>query len=505
MKLIYILFISLLIIYGCKDRSHVVHQDEIIYGEIGQRLDSLITPYIKKLRLLTDNEAGLAIGVTKGNRIVYLKTFGYADIEKKEQVNLNTKFHIASLSKPFVAFATLKLVEEGKIELDDHIDKYLPELNDADNRFGEVTIRQILTHSSGIPRHISVEDWQNPVVDKNALERNLTQLLDFELDFEPGSKYSYSNAGFDILGLIISRASGTSFFDFVQQEVLLPSGMTQSTYIKPIDSLPSNWANSHSYGLKTQVLVPYPYNLKVAPSAGLKSTILDMCNWGMLHLGKGSINGQEVLDMQLFETMVSPQFKTPWDEKIGLSWYLQKYLDRPIILHTGDSHGFESMIYIYPEEDISIVILANRSYSRTGRMVNAVSEVLFEEQPKSYQVSGIYKYAVAYLDHGPNVANDLWEQMKKDTTDNYFIDDNDILASADILDNGKKWQESKDLLEYYLKENPNSTFAWRLYGNANLNLGDTTKAISSYEKTLEINPNYEKGRIALEQLLKDNN
>ena len=90
--------------------------------------------------------------------------------------------------------------------------------------------------------------------------------------------------------------------------------------------------------------------------------------------------------------------------------------------------------------------------------------------------------------------------MKGDTTDIYFIDDYDILASADILDNGKKWKESKDLLQFYLEENSSSTFAWRLLGNANLNLGDTTKAIYCYKKTLEINPNYEKGKIALEQL-----
>lgn len=490
---------------SCERQVEVNSNEEIIVGETGKLLDSLLTPFIKDLRTATDNEGGLAIGVTKASKIVFAKTFGFSNIDENSKINLETKFHIASLTKPFVAASILKLVEQNKLKLNDSLGLFLPELNSQESGFSQVTIKQILTHTSGIPGHISFDDWRNPIVGENALEKNLSELQEFELDFKPGSEFSYSNAAFDILGLVISRVSNRSFFDFVEQEILEPIGMINSEFRKPTNEIPQDWANSHAYGLHTQVLVPYPYNLKIAPSSGLKSSIIDMCNWGLFHLGNGTINQQEVIDTNLFNNMISPQIKTPWGDDIGLSWFLQEYLDRPIIMHTGDSHGFESMIYIYPEDEISIVVLSNRSFSRSGRIINATSEVLFGEQIKSYQVSGIYKYSQAYKSQGPDKANELWMSMKKDTIDNYTIDDYSILTSADILDNGGKYEESKDLLHFFLEQKPNSTFGWRLLGKANLNLGDTTTAITCYKKTLEINPNYTKGRVALEKLIGNKN
>ena len=199
--------------------------------------------------------------------------------------------------------------------------------------------------------------------------------------------------------------------------------------------------------------------------------------------------------------MVSPKYDTPWGDKIGLSWFLQSYLQRPIIMHTGFDTGFESMMYIYPEENISITVLANRDFSRTGRMINAISEILFEEQPKAYELSAKFQFAKAYKEQGLEHAISLWEELKNDSLDNYFVDYDDILTTGAILENGKFWRESKEILEFYISYNEESTYAWRLLGNANLNLKDTLAAKSCYQQTLKINPNYEKGRIALENLI----
>ncbi|MEM6338239.1 MAG: serine hydrolase domain-containing protein, partial [Bacteroidota bacterium] len=483
MKRTFCLILAFLFLSGCAQQSQTEHEQEIIRGPTGQLLDSLLTPYVGDLRARTDNDAGLAIGVTQGSDIVYAKSFGYADVAQQRPVTLTTKFHIASLSKPFVAVAALKLAEQGRLDLDAPIRTYVPELSEEKRAFGEVTVRQILTHTSGIPRHISVDDWLNPVTGSDALEQNLVALGGFSLVSEPGNQYSYSNAAFDVLGLIISRIVEGSFFEFVEQEVFAPIGMANSTYIKTEDGVPAGWANAHAYGLTTQVLTPYPYNLMIAPSSSVKATITDMSRWALFHLEKGTVDGRQVLRGDLYETLVTPQYETPWGQHIGLSWYLQEYLGRPIIMHTGESHGFESIIYIYPEEDLSIVILANRSGSRTGRLVNATSEILFGEEPKAYQVSAIYPYTEAYRAGGRERANELWGEMLPDTTDAFYADEYDLLASAAILENGAHWKESQDLLEFYLGRNANSTYAWRLLGNARLNLGDTAQAIASYERT----------------------
>lgn len=469
----------------------------IIAGPTGLLLDSVMTPYIEKLRELTNNNAGLAIGVTQGDSVVYARTFGYENIEREQKADFNTLFHIASVSKPFTAFAAVTLVQQGKLHLDDKIVDLIPEFHMQGSGFEEITIEHILTHTSGIPRHVSANDWLNP----KSLDVNLEFAKDFELDFEPGSQFNYSNSAFDILGIVISRVSGMPFNDYVTEQVLVPAGMTNSIYNKPIDSLPNNWAAPYSFGLQTQEWTPYPHADNYAPSSGLQTTLPDMCKWALLHLNRGSYGKNPVLDEQHYQLLTSPHFDTPWDEKIGLSWFLQSYLDRPIIMHTGEDTGFESIVYIYPEQDISIVVMANRDFSRVGRMINAVSECLFGQTPQDYSVSAKYKFADVYNGHGIDEAKRVFESMRNDTTDMYFVDNDDILSIGAILENGQKWKETKEVLEYFNSLDSNSTYAWRLLGNANLNLQDTVSAISCYEQTLKINPNYEKGKLALDVLL----
>ena len=281
--------------------------------------------------------------------------------------------------------------------------------------------------------------------------------------------------------------------------------MTNSFYSKPQDTLPANWAVPYSYGIETQIWSPFPYSENYFPSSGLHTTLLDMCNWGMLHANNGKHKGNVVIKPDFFSLLSTPNFDTPWGDKIGLSWFVKDYLDRPIIMHQGNDTGFESIMYVYPKDSISVIIMANRDFSRTGRIVNAVSEFFFEQKAKDYNLSAKYPFTIAYKKHGIEYASKLWEELKKDTTDIYQVNDEDILTTGAVLENGKNWQASKEILEYYISLDNQSTYAWRLLGNVNLNLGDMKAAKSCYEQTLEINPDYEKGKQALEDLKKMKN
>ncbi len=471
---------------------------KIINGEGGELLDSLLTPYVEELRRLTDNDAGLAIGVTQGDNIIYAKTFGYANIEKNELTDLNSVFHIASLSKPFTAMAIAQLIEQGKLNLEDKIVDIIPEFKMEDDRYKMITVEHMLTHTSGIPTNISPDDWTKPSFGDSALEENLDVIQNHKLGFGPGSKFRYSNSAFDILGVVISRISGMAFSEYIATYILEAAGMTRSTFEKPKNILPSNYAASYSYGLQTQEWSPYPYNEKLFPSSGMLTSLLDMCRWAQIHQGKGQFRDNKILDEDYYNLIVEPHYDTPWGDEIGLSWFLQSYLERPIIMHTGQDTGFESIIYIYPKDNISIIVMANRDFSRTGRIINAASEILFREELKPYHISAKYKFAEAYKKKGIASAQTLWQNMKKDTTDIYLVDDDDILTTGAILDNGKKWLLTKEILTFYNTLNEKSTYSWRLLGNANLNLGDTTNALSCYHQCLEINPDYEKATRAIE-------
>lgn len=499
----YLISICILTVFwSCHTRETPVEDSTfIVKGEKGLLIDSLLTPYVKQLNSEIDNSAALAIGVTYKGEIVYARTFGYAQVESQLAANVYTPFHIASLSKPFTAVAIAQLVEQGKLKLDDKLVTYLPEFSEIpDERYEQITIRQVLTHTSGIPRNIAPDDWLNPSYGPNALAENLEIIKDHELDFIPGVKFDYSNSAFDILGVVISRVSGMPFHDYVTANIFAPAGMQNSSFIKPANELPVNWAPPYSYGLVTQRWSPYPYNERLFPSSGVVSSLKDMCKWGLIHLGQGSYQNQQILTKATFDTLIAPHFMTPWGDEIGLSWFLQSYLDRPIIMHTGADTGFESIIYIYPTEDISIVVLANRDFARTGRIINAASEVLFNETPKSYDLSAKYRFAAVYKQAGIEEASKVWFSMKADTTDNYYVDDDDILTTGAILENGKEWKSAKEVLAFYLSLNDASTYAWRLLGNANLGLNDTIAARQCYEQTLVINPNYTKGKLALENL-----
>ncbi|HMQ49493.1 MAG TPA: serine hydrolase [Saprospiraceae bacterium] len=501
MKKIIVLLFATATVASCFSQS----KKPIIEGDEGARLDSLLTPYLLQLRDLTNNQAGLAVGVTKGEKIMYARTFGYANIKDSTEADFNTVFHIASVSKPFTAAAVVKLVEQGKLNLDDFIVKHIPEFEMKDARFKQITIKQILTHTSGIPSNISASDWEKPVYGDKALEKNLADIKPLMLDFEPGTEFNYSNSAFDILGIIVSRSSSLPFAEYVKTYILTPSGMTNSFYSKPQGTLPANWAVPYSYGIETQIWSPFPYSENYFPSSGLHTTLLDMCNWGMLYANNGRHKDNVVIKPDYFSLLSAPNLDTPWGDKIGLSWFVQAYLDRPIIMHQGNDTGFESIMYVYPKDSISVIIMANRDFSRTGRIINAVSEFLFEQKAKDYSVSAKYPFTMAYNEHGIAYASELWEQLKKDSTDIYQVNDEDILTTGAVLENGKNWAAAREILEYYITLDNNSTYAWRLLGNAYLNLGNKAQAKSCYEKTLLINPDYEKGKKALEDLEKMKN
>ena len=469
-----------------------------IDGPIGERLDSVLTPYVDALRELTDNDAGLAIGITSGGRVVYARAFGAAELARGEPATLETRFHLASLSKPFTAAAVLRLVADGRVELDAPLVTYLPEFRVEGDGGDRISVRHILAHMSGLPADLGVDNWSNPVFGEGALEENLVRARSMRLAFAPGSAYSYSNAGYDLLGLLVQRVSGVPFASFVRSQLLEPAGMYSGSYENPRDSLPPQWARPYSHGLTTQEWRPFPFSGANTPSSGLHASVLDMCRWGLLHLARGRVDGREVIDADAFDAMVSPQVATPWGDAMGLGWFLQSYEGHPNLMHLGNDTGFEAAIYIYPEDDASIVVLANRDFSRTGRLALAAAEILFGGAPKPVVVSARYPFAERMRTLGIAAASQFWDTVQNDSTNRYQVDDDDLLSMGAVLEQAGQWSEAHDVLRLFVSRHDNAPYPWRLLGNAHVGLGDTAAAIAAYERALQIDPTYERGRVALD-------
>ena len=287
------------LVISCGYKSENSSED-ILQSETGAQLDTKLTPFIEEV-MQTYDLPGFAIGVVKDNEVVYARGFGYKNIDTKEPVTTTTLFHMASISKPFVATAIMQLVEQGKIDLEAPFTTYLPYFKLDDERYTDITIQQMLSHVSGMP---DVEDyeWDNPQYDEGALERYVRSLTDKKMRFDPGKRHAYSNMAFECLGDVIANVSGMSFADYEKKYILDPAGMKESTFLKP-EHLPENWASGHLRTIRTVAWEGYPYNRRHGPSSTLHSNALEMCNWAIINMKRGAHAGQKILEPSSYDLL----------------------------------------------------------------------------------------------------------------------------------------------------------------------------------------------------------
>jgi CubicO group peptidase (beta-lactamase class C family) len=319
-------------------------------------------------RVFRDSDApGLAVGVVKDMELVYATGFGVMNLKTGEKVTPQTLFHMASITKPFVATAIVQLLEQKKLSLDDRIVEYLPYFEMKDERYATLTIRQFLTHSSGMP---DVEDyqWDEPEYDEGALERYVRSLTNEELLFEPGEKFTYSNMAFEVLGDLIAKTSGLSFADYVKQNILLPLGMNDSSIlIREVD--PALLASGHDEGWfgRTRVTKHYAYNRSHGPSSCLYSSIVDMSRWAIANMNSGELDGKRILDASSYELLWTPaleEVRVSGDSRpvhIGLSWFLSEKAGNQIVSHGGRDTGYRANFVLYPDVGGAIILLSNYS------------------------------------------------------------------------------------------------------------------------------------------------
>ena len=226
-------------------------------------LDDSLTTYLQTV-MHRFRIPGLNIAVIKEGKPLYVKAFGVTNVETKEKMKPEYIFHFASVSKPFVATAIMQLVEQGKMNLDEKLIVYLPYFELADERYKEITIRQMLNHTSGIP-DVRDYEWDKPQYDEGAAERYVRSLKDQQMVFDPGIKFLYSNMAYDILGEVITKVSGQSFEAYVKEHILNPLDMKESSFlIKDISK--SLRTTPHLWAFRPVVSEFYPYNRPHAPT-----------------------------------------------------------------------------------------------------------------------------------------------------------------------------------------------------------------------------------------------
>lgn len=317
---------------------------------------------------------GIAIGVVKNGKLIYAKGFGVARLGTNTPVTSRSLFHMASVTKTFVATAVMQLVEQGKIDLDAPVTRYLPYFKMDDERYRDIKIRQMLSHTSGIPDTTNYH-WDKPEYDDGALERFVRSTANQKLLFTPGQNFAYSNTAYEILGDVISKVSGESFEDYVQHFILTPLGMKDSTLlVRQANSALLTSPHIQESG-KLVVSKIFPYNRAHAPSSTLYSNIEDMGRWALANLNHGELDGRRILKRETAELMWRPVVNA-FNMKEGIAWFVGDVQGHRLVMHDGGDVGFESRLLLAPDDSVAVVAMSNYAATEKDYFHELASEAL---------------------------------------------------------------------------------------------------------------------------------
>lgn len=353
MKLI--VFISLVTLI----KSELIAQDTTtnIDTWLSKSVDSILTQY---------HVPGIAMGIVQKGKVIYKKGYGFSNLKTNQPVTTKTIFHTASLTKTFVATAVMQLAEQGKVDLDSSVIKYVPFFKLKDKRYADITVREMLTHSSGLP---DVEDyeWDKPQFDDKALERYVKSINVDTLLFAPGSQFSYSNMAYEVLGDLVAKTSHMNFESYVQRYILNPLTMKNSTLFFP-DVDTADLASPYILNDSGEVILStiQPYNRIHAPSSTLYSNVDDMAMWLIANLNRGSLNGKYILNETSYNVLWKPYVSmgtlpSYGDAFVGLSWFQVKPGLHKYVLHSGYDKGYQAFMALAPDNNAGVVLLANLS------------------------------------------------------------------------------------------------------------------------------------------------
>ena len=313
--------------------SQVTHADQV---------DKYLKSQMQEHRI-----PGLTLMVLRDGKPIKSAAYGLANVELNAPAKPETVFEIGSITKQFTAAGILLLAREGKLSVDDKISKYLKDTPEA---WADVTIRHLLTHTSGIKTYTGLNGnqlWQH------LTQEQFIQSIGKEpMDFQPGDSWKYCNTGFNLLGYIIENVSGKNYWDFMSQRVFQPLGMTATTNRLPSLVIPNR---ASGYEQTNHVWRNRDSDLTEVFSAGaIASTVGDLAKWDM------ALDGDRLLDAASKEQMWTPvKLNDGKTRKYGFGWNVDAVEGHKNIGHGGSTSGFSASNQRFPDDRLAVIILTN--------------------------------------------------------------------------------------------------------------------------------------------------
>jgi CubicO group peptidase (beta-lactamase class C family) len=308
---------------------------------------------------------GASVMVLEGDRVQLSRGFGWANLELRAPASDSTVYQSGSVGKQFTAAGVLLLAEQGRLGLDDQITKWLPE---GSGRWDSVTVRHLLTHTSGIPEYTdSTFDYR-----KDYTEAELVRFAASKpLDFAPGERWSYSNTGYLLLGVLIHRATGRFYGDVLHDLIFEPLGMRNTRIISEAEIVPNRAAGYQVIDGKIKNQEWVSPSLNTTADGALYFSVRDLARWAM------SLNHQRIPDSAALQAAWTPvRLKGGSTYPYGFGWELTEQRGHPRVGHTGSWQGFKAAIYRYPEFGLTVVVLANLAQAQPGAMAQGIAGMI---------------------------------------------------------------------------------------------------------------------------------
>lgn len=418
------LILAIVILSGCASApprpATVAHGD---YASTQAYVTKLIQYEMKK-----NSVTGLSIALVDDQRVVWADGFGYADQEQKIPATAGTLYRVGSISKLFTDTAAMQLAEQGRLDIDQPLRKYLPDFSIKSHyaSSAEITPRQLMTHHSGLPR-----DHQKGFMTRHSVPfTGLVEAIHEDYaSYPPNLVFSYSNLGISLLGHAIQNQSGKPFADYMQQSVLVPLGMASSSFDTGLSSSP---LMAKGYRNAKQENEP---SLRDVPAGGLNSSVTDMSHFMSMMFADGMSGDHRILKAETITEMLRPQnTNVPLDFnfRVGLGWMLSTLGVSTIenagtvAHHAGGTILFRSQMYLLPEHKLGVVALSNSSTA--GQVVDHVAT-------EALSLALEAKTGIRQPEHGKVQADD--KPLSAETVRDYVGDYTTLAGFAQIKACGK--------------------------------------------------------------------
>jgi CubicO group peptidase (beta-lactamase class C family) len=472
----------------------------------GKLLDSLSSLY---------HDRGMLNGtilVAERGEVRYSKAFGLANFEWGVPNDLDTRFMLASVTKQFVAVVTLQLVQEGKLRLDDPLRKYLPDYPPpADG----VTIHQLLNHSSGIYNYTNSPEFGGIMSRRYASDEFVATFADSSLRFEPGSKYSYSNSGYYLLGVIIEKVTGKAFARVLQEYVLDRVGMPNTGFNVTREILPRRAAGYDRVFLGGHANRVVWHESSLYTAGNMYSTVGDLLRWDQ------ALYTDLLLTKRFRDLLYMPQIAIGPEGSRGLGvdstiiqgygygWFTGTMTLRgtgeaiPVVWHSGSMSGHNAMIVRDLERQHLVVVLNNVLVGREKLLALALDclHILHERPFVAPKQSIAAVLGKEIREKGIASALARFTVLRNDTS-GYALVEWEVNDLGYSLLRSDRVDEAIEVFRLNVEAFPASGNVYDSLGEAYAAKGDTVRAIANYQRSLEIDPSNDGGRQMLEKLMR---